>query len=179
MPGTTKKLKRPWVGPYYIVEKLSPLHVKLRRKSDSKLVVNKININRLKRAVIWPDQPDDTRLPADIDPVPPAVLDDSEISDDNFDDAHTHVQTDHTTDENSEQMDGNSQSQTANDVYEIEKILRKKFTNGSMYYRVKWYAFPSSFNSWVKFDDLTQACKDLVTQTHDKIPTDGKSQRKR
>ena len=134
-------------------------------------MVNKIYIR--------PDQPDDTRLPANIDSVPPAVLDDSEIPDDHIDDAHTHAQTDHTTDENSEPMDGNSQSQTANDVYEIEKILRKKFTNGSWYYRVKWYAFPSSSNSWVKFDDLTQACKDLVTQTHDKIPTDGKSQRKR
>ena len=179
MTGTTKKLKRPWVGPYYIVEKLSPLHVKLRRKSDSKLVVNKIYINRLKHAVIRPDQPDDTRLPADIDSVPPAVLDDSDIPVGNFDDAHTHAQTDHTTDENSEPMDGNSQSQKANDVYEIEKTLRKKFTNGSWYYRVKWYAFPSSSYSWVKFDDLSQACKDLVTQTHDKIPTDGISQHKR
>ena len=179
VPGTTKKLKRPWVGPYYIVEKVSPLHVKLRRKSDSKLVVNKIHVNRLKRAVIRPDQPDDTRPPAGIDAVPPAVLDDSEIPDDNFDNTQTHAQTDLTTDENSQTMDGNSQSQTDNDVYEIEKILRKKFTNGSWYYRVKWYTFPSSSNSWVKFDDLTQACKDLVSQTHDKIPTDGKSQRKR
>ena len=131
MPGTTKKFKRPWVCPYYIFEKVSQLHVKLRRKSDSKLVVNKIRIIQLKRAVIRPGQPDDTHPPTDIDSVPPAVLDDSEIPDDNFDHTQTHAQTDLTPDENSQTIDGNSQSQSDNDVYEIEKILRKKFTNGS------------------------------------------------
>ena len=99
MPGTTKKLKRPWVGPYYIVEKVSPFYVKLWRKSDSKLVVNRIHINRLKPAFIRPDQPDDTRPPAVIDAVPPAVLDDSEIPD-NFDNTQTPAQTDLIPDEN-------------------------------------------------------------------------------
>ena len=73
-------------------------------------------VNRLKRAVIRPDQPDDTRPPAGIDAVPPAVLDDSEIPDNNFDNTQTHAQTVLTTDENSQTMDGNSQSQTDNDV---------------------------------------------------------------
>jgi hypothetical protein len=47
-PGRQRKFIRPWVGPFYITQKLSPLHVKIRRKSDGKLIKNRVHINRLK-----------------------------------------------------------------------------------------------------------------------------------
>ena len=43
-PGRQRKLIRPWVGPFYIAQKLSPLHVKIRRKSDGKLIKNSVHI---------------------------------------------------------------------------------------------------------------------------------------
>lgn len=33
LPGKTKKFLRPWVGPFIVAEKLSDIHVKLRRVS--------------------------------------------------------------------------------------------------------------------------------------------------
>ena len=46
--GRQKKIIRPWVAPFYIAQKLSLLHVKIRRKSDGKLIKNRVHINRLK-----------------------------------------------------------------------------------------------------------------------------------
>ena len=55
--GNVKKLKRPWVGPFYIAEKLSNIHVKLRRKCDGKLIKNRIHVDRLKHGHMWSDEP--------------------------------------------------------------------------------------------------------------------------
>jgi hypothetical protein len=46
--GIQKQIIRPWVAPFYIAQKLSLLHVKIRRKSDGKLIKNRVHINRLK-----------------------------------------------------------------------------------------------------------------------------------
>ena len=50
-PGRQRKCIRPWVGPFYIAHKLSPIHVKIRRKSDGKLIKNRVHINRLKHGL--------------------------------------------------------------------------------------------------------------------------------
>ena len=42
----SKKLSSPWTGPYYIIEKSSPVNVRLRRQSDNALVTGRIHINR-------------------------------------------------------------------------------------------------------------------------------------
>jgi hypothetical protein len=36
---------------------LSPLHVKIRRKLDGKLIKNRVHINRLKHGFAWVDKP--------------------------------------------------------------------------------------------------------------------------
>lgn len=68
--------------------------------------------------------------------------------------------------------------QTDNTTYTIEKILCKKFVNKQWFYRVKWLSYPSSNNSWVSFDDLTEDCKKYVLNTYANTRTDKKSRRK-
>ena len=74
VPGQTRKLARPWCGPYYVIERLSDIHVRIRRKCDGKLVKNRVHIERLKKATINPDIPDDNTVPGDADALPPVIL---------------------------------------------------------------------------------------------------------
>ena len=46
------KLSKLWAGPYYVVEKLFPIHVKLHKIHDNKLIFNKVHVNRLKRSCL-------------------------------------------------------------------------------------------------------------------------------
>ena len=56
-PGRQSTFIRPWVETFYIAQKLSPLHVKIRRKSDGKLIKNRVHIHRLKHGFAWVDKP--------------------------------------------------------------------------------------------------------------------------
>ena len=77
--GNSSKLSLAWIGPFYVIEKLSDLHVRLRRKSENKLVKNRIHINRLKLAT---DRFNfDTSPPPHIDATPPAILNEDELPD--------------------------------------------------------------------------------------------------
>jgi hypothetical protein len=71
-----------------------------------------------------------------------------------------------------------SQSTDTGQMYQIERILRKKYFGNEWHYRVKWESFPSSSNSWVKFSDLSPQCQQLVINTHNSIFTDKRSQKK-
>ncbi|VDI82486.1 Hypothetical predicted protein [Mytilus galloprovincialis] len=63
---------QPWIGPYYITQKLSDIHVKIRRKSDGKLVKNRVHVNRLKHGFLWHDRPQDPEPPPNVDATEPA-----------------------------------------------------------------------------------------------------------
>ena len=45
--------------------------------------------------------------------------------------------------------------------WEIEKIIAKRTRQGKVKYREKWFNFESKFNAWVKYDDLSDACKQV------------------
>ena len=62
----SRKLKKDWVSGFYIAEVISPIHVRLRRKSDGFLIRNRIHINRLKKATIRRDY-DDCDLPPPVE----------------------------------------------------------------------------------------------------------------
>jgi hypothetical protein len=205
--GNSAKLARPFAGPYYIVEKPSHLHAKLRRVSDGKPVKNKVHINRLKQGTLRSTVPIDLSPPQDIDATEPAILNFDEIDTNNFinndssiinnnndNDANAtdNNLTDHTQPASAAanqrkrtkkaitaEVTTHTDSQQDLQTYTVEKILRKKFTNNSWQYRVKWLSFANNQNSWVKFEDLSPTLQHLVTSTHNKIPTDIKSQRKR
>ena len=77
-----KKLHLPWIGPYYVCEKLSQVNVKLRRVSDNKPVKNRIHIERLKPAYLSRDTSNltfDATPPSHADSLPPAIVDESKL----------------------------------------------------------------------------------------------------
>ena len=41
------------------------------------------------------------------------------------------------------------------DVYEVEKIIRRKREDGEMWYLVKWLGYGDDFNSWIRARDVT------------------------
>lgn len=50
----------------------------------------------------------------------------------------------------------NELQKTDQNIYRIEKVLRKKKTNGIEYALVKWMGYSNKFNQWIKIDDLTK-----------------------
>ena len=167
-PGLSKKLRRPWTGPFYIVETLSTVHVKLRRKIDGKLLKNRIHVDRIKRGFVWTGEPRDPRPPRN--EVEPLLLNENDIPIDNFVPTETDTDEEIVQTQNSDNTD-NDNPDIENDVYTIEKILRKKKIRNKWTYRVKWLGFDSSQNSWVDFQDLTPECQQYVKEMHNKIPT--------
>ena len=43
---------------------------------------------------------------------------------------------------------------TNQEVYRIEKVLRRRTRNGVKEVFVKWKGYPAAFNSWIKQSDL-------------------------
>ncbi|CAC5422952.1 unnamed protein product [Mytilus coruscus] len=162
--GIGRKLNRPWISPYYISQKLSEIHVKLRRKSDGKLLKNRVHINRLKRGYVWTNEPYDITLPLNEDAVEPAII---SVDETPADFISEEVQP------NLSQSQDNATQNNNNDntVFSVEKILRKKRIKGKWKYRVKWVGFDSKDNSWVDFEDLNLECQNNVTDMHNKIPS--------
>ena len=42
------------------------------------------------------------------------------------------------------------------DVYRVEKVLRKRKRKGVVEYFVKWKVYPGKFNSWVSESDISK-----------------------
>ncbi|CAC5365507.1 unnamed protein product [Mytilus coruscus] len=128
--GIGRKLNRPWVGPYYISQKLSEIHVKLRRKSDGKLLKNRVRINRLKRGYVWTNEPYDITPPLNEDVVEPAII---YVDETQADFISSEIQTNRSQSQDSDTQNDNSD----NTVFSVEKILRRKRIKGKWNYRVK------------------------------------------
>lgn len=176
--GNSAKLTRPWVGPYYIVEKLSNIHCKLRRKDNNVIVKNRVHINRLKHGYIRPDQPDDTTPPEHGDATEPAVLGEAEIPPQRDAQPPPHTSTHRPNPAPRHADSAPPTNETHDKTYDIEKILRKSYKNGVWKYRVKWRNFDQSQNTWITFEDLDKNCQQLVKDIHKTIPTDRKSSKK-
>ena len=43
-----------------------------------------------------------------------------------------------------------------NDVYEVEKILKKRGKGNNVQYFVKWLGYPNKFNSWIRASDINK-----------------------
>ena len=42
------------------------------------------------------------------------------------------------------------------DLYRIEKILKKDKRNGKLFYFIKWLNYPQEYNSWISSEDLVK-----------------------
>ena len=136
--------------------------------------------------------------PHNDDACEPAILDVSELSpqdvnnithDNNFsNNVHEEINDISVLNDTSEEQNLSSQTtdnnsnrtnaQTDTKLYNVKKILCKKYYNNAWHYRVKLDFFSSSNNSCVHFDDLSPECKQLVLTTHNTMPTDKKIQKK-
>ena len=144
----------------------------------------------MKKATIRRDYDDcDFPPPVGADAIEPAMLDESEVPAHNFEivspetgsdaEPNTDTQASPTTRQastHSEQTTSNQDNQDS--IYEIQKILRKKFTRGHWQFRIRWKNFDDSHNSWVAYQDLSPQCQQYVQDMHASIPTDRNSQRK-
>ncbi|CAG2196856.1 unnamed protein product [Mytilus edulis] len=89
-PNLSRKLRRPWTGPFYIVERLSKIHVRLRRKCDGKLLKTRVHVDRIKPGFVWTGEPRDPKPPPN--ELEPLEIHENDIPGDNFEQVETDVQ---------------------------------------------------------------------------------------
>ena len=119
--------------------------MRLRRVCDGRLVGNRIHINRVKHGILRSDGPDDPTPPPDSDALEPAILADSELP------PNSYVEPDSARPEDPvaqtlvtvapQPAVAEPQQPQASQIYEIEKVLCKKFTQDQWQYCVKWVGF--------------------------------------
>ena len=159
--GLSKKLLYNWFGPYRIVEQSSPVHYRLRSKSNKK-VTFAVHANRMKPFVdpaLRPIEP-----PSDDDPSEP-YLDEPDIPADSFEPSESNNPNSDTsvTVENNTRTQVNLQGQSnAPDqrkddnqfaiddqtIFAAEKILKRRKRKGKVQYKVKWLNYPMSQSTW-------------------------------
>ncbi|XP_015762141.1 PREDICTED: uncharacterized protein LOC107341253 [Acropora digitifera] len=159
--GLSKKLLYNWFGPYRIVEQSSPVHYRLRSKSNKK-VTFAVHANRMKPFVDPALRPIKPR--SNDDPSEPH-LDESDIPADSFEssESHNHNSDTSVTVENNTRAQTNSQGQPdAPDqrkddnqfaidnqtIFAAEKILKHRKRKGKVQYKVKWLNYPMSQSTW-------------------------------
>lgn len=162
-PDQSAKLRSPWTGPHYIVQKFSNVNVQLRRQSDNSLLPGRVHVNRLKKAT-------DRNLPTED---PPQALQDtgSESSKPQY--ASAEPKDVPNTPPPHEPDTLLTPPQDDATYYEVEKLVAKRRVKDKWQYRVKWLTFPSKSNSWVTYEDLNPLCQQLACKIHDCLPTYG------
>ncbi|CAG2185038.1 unnamed protein product [Mytilus edulis] len=166
-PNLSRKLRRPWTGPFYIVERLSKIHVRLRRKCDGKLLKTRVHVDRIKPGFVWTGEPRDPKPPPN--ELEPLEIHEHDIPGDNFEQVEPEVQPSQVP--INENVQDNINNNKDNNVFSIEKIIKKKKVGKKWTYRVKWLGYGSAENSWVEFEDLTPECQEYVKEMHNKIPS--------
>ena len=174
--GLSKKLMHNWLGPYRIVEKLSPVHLKWRTITNKKVAFS-CHTNRMKPFVDPNLRPIDP--PPFDDPAEPYIQE-SDIPKDCFEPISAEAnpkdtdlnpvsiemplslqpQKEKESNKESDQEKTKNQLQNAKEstpeaividnetVFSAEKILKHRKRNGKVEYLVKWLFFPRSQSTW-------------------------------
>ena len=152
--GLSKKLLHNYHGPYRVVEKLSPVHYRLRTCSN-KPVSSIVHANRMKHFVDPNDRP--------IEPPLHDILDEPFLSEEDLPDSSFERQLPADTDQRSNESslpqqvgplpvaDPDTQSASLIDnqsVFNAEKLLDKRTVDGVVQYLVKWANYPLEEATW-------------------------------
>ena len=152
--GLSKKLLHNYHGPFRVVEKLSPVHYRLR-SCTNKPVISIVHANRMKHFVDPNDRP--------IEPPSNDVRDESFLSEEDLpDDSFEHPTSPDSEPESNEASlphvqpapaaDPNTQSASLIDnqtVFNAEKLLdTRTLDDGSIQYLVKWTNYPLNEATW-------------------------------
>ena len=168
--GESKKLKRPFTGPYLITQKLGNHNVQLQEISTGRILPRLIHVNRIK---LMNEQVDKENTQVD-----------ARTEENNKATDTTPVVDSTTIEKEKDSLLGNSSRQVLpkedknevenkDEYYPAEKIIRSRVSNGERQFLVVWksvngVSFPAS---WVKEDDLTQ---DLLEDYNMKYTKQGK-----
>ena len=148
--GLSKKLLHNFHGPYRAVDKLSPVHYRLRTCSN-KPVTSIVHANRMKhfvdpndRPIKPPDEPLNSTPFLDIEDLPEDSFDNSSTSQNQADTVNQNELTPETRfDTARETTDIESAALIDNEtVFNAEKLLDTRIANGTVQYLVKWAGFP-------------------------------------
>ena len=154
--GLSKKLLHNFHGPFRIIEKLSPVHFRLRT-CNNKQVTTIVHANRMKHFVDPNDRPIES--PTD-DPLDEPFLSIDDLPLDSFDlpratPALAHGRTLDTpapiTHHDPIPTSAETQTTTLIDnetIFNAEKLLRSRKRNGQLQYLVKWAGYPLSDATW-------------------------------
>ena len=171
-----------WLGPYRIVEKLSPVHLKLRTITNKKVAFS-CHANRMKPFVDPNLRPID---PPPIDDPAEPYINESDIPKDCFEPISAAAnpkdtdlnpvrfetqlspqpQKENKSNKESYREKAKNQLQNAKEstpeaividnetVFSAEKILKHRKRNGKVEYLVKWLSFPKSQSTWEPEHDI-------------------------
>ena len=131
--GLSKKLLHNFHGPYRVVEKLSPVHYRLRTCSN-KPVTSIVHANRMKHFVDPNDGP--IEPPSETgDNMPFLTINNPSLE----------TQGDTATETADEESAALIDNET---VFNAEALLDKRIANGAIQYLVKWAGFPRAQATW-------------------------------
>lgn len=163
--GLSKKLLHNYHGPYRVVERLSPVHFRLRTCSN-RPVSSIVHANRMKPFIDPGDRPitppsdvdnefyvTDLDLPADsFAPTSPLATDTNDTISPPTDSVNTHVVSQTNTNQSRDKQtayDTTSKALIDNEtVYNAERLLESRNQNGQVQYLVKWVGYPESDATW-------------------------------
>ena len=165
--GLSPKLMHRWHGPFRVIQKPSQVHFQLRTL-DNTLVTTTVHANRMKpyhdpqdRPILPPENDDpDAPYLQDSEMSPDSVVPDDQLphpsEPDHFPlptnqpnlDAGSSVDESHTTAHTTLIPDGDNVTADQSEIYQVEKILKKRMRDCKAEYLVKWVGYPARYNSW-------------------------------
>lgn len=145
--GLSRKLQHRWHGPYRIVQKLSPVHFRLRICNNNRAVTTTVHANRMK-----PFTDPDVRpiLPPSQDNLPEPYLPLEDLPSDSFFPDHNLPSEPNTQQPGHSPTPKPPRDNTIDDphVFSVERIVRRRIRNGRPEYLVKWVGYPDTANTW-------------------------------
>lgn len=160
--GLSKKLLHNYHGPYRVVDKLSPVHYRLRTCSN-KPVSTTVHANRMKLFI----DPNDRPIEPPVEP-----LDDLHFVDNDFPLDSFAPNADHTNDTETntaetptnatETTQGDTQNQDSvskalidnREVFQAEKLLKGRKRHENQEYLVKWAGYPEAEATWEPISNI-------------------------
>jgi hypothetical protein len=160
--GQSKSLYCPYHGPYYIVQVLAQKNIKVRSMSHQGVPIV-IHVDRLKPFIPATRRPDPVApLPWPGDPIPEELVPKDQLQLDEDQDPGENLNPTLDTAVDSQlnppavqgQPLATPQPEPQSDVYEVERILKKRTRNGKLQFLIRWKGYSQKHDQWVNQEDI-------------------------
>ena len=174
----SKKLAHHWVGPYYLVEKITPVTFRVRT-AENKLVKGPVHVNRMKPFLHREDRPiglpgQQIGEPLDIDedliPLDSFANDQTKNANGRRPENDKHDNDNNEDNDKNDYNDDNDDNDTddGESVYEVDQILKRRLNKGKLEFRIRWKGFGPEFDTWEPEENIFD--KDMVREYNEKNP---------